>query len=397
LPYFSEQARTHGECLEKIKTRYGNGAKVLLEETVRKGGFLGLGGHEEVKMTGSYGYAAPPPARDLETAKREVLAAAGKSMPEAALQILKEIRRLSEKVEGMAGQPAVKEIREHSSLQRLEEDLFSNDFSPAFIQGMLDRVRKEFPLEELDNYEEVQKRVVLWIGEKISLYQEPELKKKPRIIVLVGPTGVGKTTTIAKLAALYGELSDGSWRHSVRLVTLDKYRIGGEYQLEKYGEIMKIPVNAVENYENLRKVLALYREGVDFVLVDTIGKSPRNYEDLGKMKAVLDACPSKAELYLCITASTKMTDIKEILKQFEPFKYKSVIITKLDETSRIGNVICALAEEEKKISFVTTGQTAVPSNIDRSSIVQLLIKLEGFAVDRDILDSRFGSHLISGA
>jgi flagellar biosynthesis protein FlhF len=74
-------------------------------------------------------------------------------------------------------------------LKKLEEDLLSNDFSPSFTKEILDRVRQEFPLESLDNYEEVQERVVLWIGEKITLYEEPEAKKKPRIIVLI-PAGL---------------------------------------------------------------------------------------------------------------------------------------------------------------------------------------------------------------
>jgi flagellar biosynthesis protein FlhF len=380
--------------MEKIKARYGNGAKVLHERYIRTGGFLGIGSHEEVEMIGTYGYTTPPPA-DLETAKRQVLAAAGKSIPEATLQtVLKEInnlggvvRVLSEKVDASISSP-VQEKREHEGLSKLEEDLLLNEFSPSFIKLILDRARREFSLEELDDYDAVQKQVILWLGEKISIYQEPEQKKKPRVIILVGPTGVGKTTTIAKIAALYGERSEDVWQHSVRLVTLDNYRIGGKQQIEKYGEIMEIPVSTVENYEGLRKLLALYRQEVDYVLVDTIGESPRNYGELGKMKAVLDACPSRAEVYLCLAASTKVSDIKEILKQFEPFKYKAVIITKLDETNRVGNIISALAEERKSISFITNGQT-VPWDIERALVIRLLANLEGFVVDRNALADHF--------
>ncbi|MDR2210286.1 MAG: flagellar biosynthesis protein FlhF [Spirochaetaceae bacterium] len=393
MPYFTEQGKTHSECLEKIRARYGSGAKVLLERTLRKGGFFGIGSYEEVEMTGTYGYA---PAPDLETAKRQVLAAAGKAAPDAALQsVLKELRSLHEKLDHRVNEtPPVQGIREHPSLQRLEEDLQANDFSPAFIRGMVERARREFPLDSLDNYEDVQKRALLWIAERITLYQEPDVKKKPRIILLVGPTGVGKTTTIAKLGALYGNRTGGQWQHSVRMITLDNYRIGGKHQIEKYGEIMEIPVSAVENYETLRKTLALYREKIDFVLVDTIGKSPRNYGELGDMKAILDACPAKAEPHLCIAASTKSSDIKEILRQFEPFKYRAVIITKLDETTGTGNVISALAEEGKSISFITTGQT-VPPDIERASVLSLLRNLEGFTVDTDVLAERFGAYLNS--
>jgi flagellar biosynthesis protein FlhF len=127
---------------------------------------------------------------------------------------------------------------------------------------------------------------------------------------------------------------------------------------------------------------------VDFILVDTIGKSPRNYGELGEMKSILEACGSKVETHLCLSASTKASDLSEILKQFEPFKYKSVIITKLDETSRVGNVISVLADLGKSVSFITNGQT-VPSDIERAQVIRFLINLEGFFINRDALSRRF--------
>ncbi|MDR0448603.1 MAG: flagellar biosynthesis protein FlhF [Treponema sp.] len=441
MPYFTEQAKTHGDCLKKINTKYGKDARVLIEKTVRKGGIFGLGSHEEVEMTGTYGLALSLPADrlpapfldrqpvpvDLETAKRQVLAAAGKTVPDVAIQtVLKEIaalngtlRNLNEKVDATIQSSWIDrgQIQElHPALQKLEEDLLLNEFTPSFVKTILEKVRKEFPLHELDDYEEVQKRIVRWIGEQILIYKEPEPvshvhaassgerkstslhpraegphgKKKPRIIVLVGPTGVGKTTTLVKLAALYGELdrNQGIWQKQVRLITLDCYRIGAEKQIEKYGEIMEVPVNSADSYDSLKQLLNLYRQDVDFILIDTIGKSPRNYTELGEMKAMLDAIPTKAEVHLCVQASTKSGDLREILKQFEPFKYKSVVITKMDETGRIGNVISILAEERKNISFLTKGQT-VPWDIERAAVIHLLVNLDGFIIDRHALVDHF--------
>jgi len=420
MPHFIERAKTRAECMAKIKSLYGQDAKVQFEKTVRTGGFLGIGSHYEVEMTGTYGYSyaqpqgayAPPaqaaakqpaPQMDLETAKRQVLAAAGKTMPDPSYQaLLREIsniggvvRDLREKIDAKAGgAQAVIQGAEHPSLQRLEEDLQLNEFTPSFIKSILERTRREFSLNDLDDYDELQKQVVLWIGEKISIYSEPEPvvqgKKKPRVIILVGPTGVGKTTTIVKLAALYGGLEQWVWQKQVRMISLDRIRIGAEYQIQRFGEMMDFPVTIVENYDAMKQVLALYRQDVDFIMVDTIGFSPRNYEDLGEMKAILAACPSRAEVHLCFPASFKPGDIREILKQYEPFKYKSVIITKLDETDRIGNIISVLAEEQKSASFITTGQIP-PVDIERASVIRFLDTLEGFTVDRGALVDHFSS------
>jgi len=106
------------------------------------------------------------------------------------------------------------------------------------------------------------------------------------------------------------------------------------------------------------------------------------------MKQLLDACGTLAELYLVIAATTKSSDISEILKAFEPFDYKSVIVTKMDETIRTGNIIGSLSEKSKSISYITNGQR-VPGYIQKASVVQFLINLEGFRVNRIKLEEKF--------
>jgi flagellar biosynthesis protein FlhF len=202
---------------------------------------------------------------------------------------------------------------------------------------------------------------------------------------------VGKTTTIAKLAAAYGVNGWGKEPLRVVMITIDGYRIAAREQLEKYGDIMQIPVAFVSDEKELRKTIAFYQDDVDLILVDTIGKSPRDAVELGKMKQFLEVCGASAEVHLAMTSGTKFSDIREILRQFAPFNYQSVVITKLDETIRVGNVISALFADGKPISYITDGQ-GVEKYIHRASVVRLLINLEGFLIDRDAIEQRFSGH-----
>ena len=173
----------------------------------------------------------------------------------------------------------------------------------------------------------------------------------------------------------------------MRIVTIDSYRIGAREQIETYAEIMQIPVSCVETHEDLRKVIDLYR-GVDLILVDTIGKSPKDSVSLAKMKKTLEACGLECETHLAVSATTKTNDLAELLRQFEPFGYSSIILTKLDETAFIGNIISVLKNRERPISYLATGQR-VPQDIERASRTRLLMNIEGFPVERQGVAERF--------
>ena len=265
--------------------------------------------------------------------------------------------------------------------------LKANDFSENYIKNILERLRKELPIEMLEDPEAVRYHVLEWIGESISIYKEDPVPRKPRIMVLVGPTGAGKTETILKLAGNYGIGTDGIPAINVRMITIGASRIYEKERLESLGNIMHIPVSCVDNKPALKKEIDLYSKEIDLFLIDTIGKSPKDSFKLGEMKEILEGCGSEAEYHLVISAGTKTRDIEDILRKFEPFNYRSVVLTKIDETVCIGNVISALAEKRKSISYITDGQS-VPGNIERASVVRLLENLDGFKVDRKKIEDR---------
>jgi len=418
--------------MQKIVGKYGPRFVVLRERTYQTPGILGLFSGEKVELefylpplrgldlplqTGTEAYAPLPageqlvfptarqqPARsdstiDFNEEKKRLLKAAGKDpdkifqqiqqeQEEAGLNqqlILDKLNAIQEQIDTGSGKI------EHPHLARIGQLLRQNDFSERYTASIMERARKELSLDTLEDFNAVQMRVVEWIGESIKIYQVPEKPGRGgvvRIMALIGPTGVGKTTTIAKLAAIYGIENAGNRPLSVRMITIDAFRIGAKEQINNYGDIMEIPVSYIDNQRDLRREIDLYREETDLILVDTIGRSPRDSVKLGEMKELLDACGSRAEIHLVMAASTKTSDMEHILQQFEPFDYQAVLLTKLDETRHIGNVISALAERGKPISYITDGQS-VPKDIKKASVVRFLINLDEFRVDREEVEKRF--------
>jgi len=389
MQYLVEEGSSHREVLEKVRARYGDAAQVLSHRTVRAAGLRGLFGHESVEITF---YLKDDAVRegekkkaDIEDEKRKLLERV--SQERALQEVLSEVRSLRETIVESASRPAAPEA-EHPTLAAIDALLCDNDFSPWYRSELLARARAELSLDALEDYEAVEQSILEWIGDTVRVPAPPR-PVKPRVLVLVGPTGVGKTTTIAKLAALHSLGIGGLPAGTVRMITIDSYRIGAVEQIEKYAGIMRVPVSVVETAQDLRETIAMYRD-TDLILVDTIGKSPRDAVKLAEMQQILDACGPSAEVYLALAATTKTQDMLDIFRQFEPFRYRGVVVTKMDETGRVGNVLSVLAETDKAVAWVTDGQK-VPQDIAPAHPLRFLMNLEGFRPNRPKLEERYGS------
>ncbi len=381
MQYFTETAYTHTEALQNIRQKYGDRAKVLTHRSIRMGGFMGMFTREGVELTGYISQESRLGGmKDLEEEKKKILSAV--KSDQTIQLVLKEVQEIKKQI---ASEASV-DHDQHETIQRVEDLLIRNDFSVKYIRKVTARIKRDFSLEELDDFDLVQNRVVEWIGEGIRPYSE-SFAIKPKILVLVGPTGVGKTTTVAKLAAIHGIAGNGMRPKNVRMITIDNYRIGARQQIETYGDIMNIPVSCVETFQDLKKQIALCQD-VDLVIIDTIGKSPKDYMKLAEMRELLDACGTSSQVYLAVSATTKTADLLEILQQFEPFKYEALVVTKLDETMHIGSLVSALEEKNKPIAYITDGQV-VPQDIARATVTELLMHLDGFRVNQERISAVF--------
>ena len=175
-------------------------------------------------------------------------------------------------------------------------------------------------------------------------------------VILVGPTGVGKTTTIAKLA---GKLSLID-KKKVGLVTVDTYRIGAIEQLRTYAEIMELPFKVVITLKEMEVALDSMKE-CDVILIDTTGRSSKNTMQLSELRAFVEKVNTK-NIHLVISSTTKNNDVEAIVNGYKVLNYSNLIITKLDETSTYGSILNILDYAKKPLSFVTIGQS-VPDDI----------------------------------
>ncbi len=240
--------------------------------------------------------------------------------------------------------------------QILIERLRENDVEEEVIESIF----KDFTDDE--NISDFLRRQ---IGEKIEINTEPLSGK----VVLVGPTGVGKTTTIAKLAGKLALIE----KKKVGLITVDTYRIGAVEQLKTYAEIMNIPFNVVITLKDMEEAVKSMKE-CDVVLIDTTGRSSKNSMQISELRAFIQKVNSK-NIHLVVSATTKNRDIESIVKGFGILEYENIIITKLDETSVYGSILNIVELAKKPISFLTTGQN-VPDDIkcfSKKEIINLIL------------------------
>jgi flagellar biosynthesis protein FlhF len=265
-----------------------------------------------------------------------------------------------------------------NEFERIYHRAKQSGMNPDHLDTIMALTAEYMPLGMRENPETLDHYFQSLVAKLITVRPEKSFQKgDQRVVMLVGSTGVGKTTSVAKLAARYGYFLEKP--HKVGLIVLDTYRMGAAEPLLQYSRMMRVDLEMAVDADELAHALASLRE-CDYILIDTMGVSPNDHTKVGKIEESLQKNRAEyaIEVILVLPSTVKYDDLHWTYDHFSPLGIDSVLFTKLDETRGLGNIFSLLYATHLPVSYVTTGQE-VPEDlrVARSDFLTQWI-LDGF-------------------
>ena len=387
--------RTEEEAVQNARKELGNGIVIMNVKNVKKKGLAGIFGARLVEVT----VALEEEGENLKKARREMPAgqttqasAPGQGNLEkdmvaarTAMNLMNEnsqsiekkldslqnllLSRIEQEDAAMRQEMAEGRETEEVAFEPTEQEKFirllyntmlENEVDEKYVNQIIDDVDKSkntnLPLDYI--LENVYQKLILKFGKAEGI--KPG-EKGPRVVIFMGPTGVGKTTTIAKIASAIAMEE----KKRIVMLTADTYRIAAAEQLRTYASILEAPFRVIYTQEEARAAIQNYSE-YDYIFLDTAGHSHQNEEQLQNLKKLLDTVADMAEYqnFLVLSATTKYKDLLRIAARYMEVTDFQLILTKLDETTSLGNLLNVKLYTDTDIAFVTCGQN-VPEDIER--------------------------------
>ena len=409
------QGRTEEEAIEKAKQEFGENAVIMnVKEVKPKGVFRAFKNstyevtaameekeqfvnpkralqntkklHDSINLSADEKIEIPKP--DAKPDFREMIqkSAANQQMPvQEEKKIEQRLDDLSNRLEeSLARTPMGEKKSEETSAKEkpaseefhfvriLYSTLLKNEVHEKYVNQILDEIEKLIrPGNSVDMIlSNVYQKLILRFGQPKTIDLSGN---KPKVLFFVGPTGVGKTTTIAKIASKYKVEYD----KKVAFITADTYRIAATEQLQVYANILDAPMSIVYTQDEMNDAIAKFAE-YDLVFVDTAGFSHKNEKQRNDMKALLGGVNEEynKEVYLVLSATTKYADLLDIVDSYREIADYKLIFTKLDETTTYGNLLNIKLYSGADLSYTTNGQN-VPDDIEVFDTQKIVKKLLG--------------------
>lgn len=400
------QGKTEAEATEKAKAEFGDDAVIMNVRVIKPKGFFSFLKSPSYEVTAAVKQKEiPAPPQMPQSFYDSINLAADEEIripPQQDGEFLQAMQQIQSARRAAAQAPRAERewtapqeyeeplVRPESFLDRLEEKpkdapaseemklirilyttLLNNEVHEKYVNQVLDEVERFIrPGNSVDMVlSSVYQKLILRFGQPKTI----ELgKSRPKVIFFIGPTGVGKTTTIAKIASKYKV----EYNKNIAFITADTYRIAAKEQLQVYANILEAPMSVVYSDTELNSKLEAY-EGYDVVFVDTAGFSHKNVNQRKDMDRLLKGLDEKyaKEVYLVLSATMKYKDLLDIVDIYHEMTDFKLIFTKLDETSSYGNILNIKLYSDSDLSYVTDGQN-VPDDIevfDTQKIVKQLL------------------------
>lgn len=389
------QGKTEEEAMTLAKKELGNSVVLMNVKQVKRKGLFSILKPQMVEVTVALEEEPVDQTANLRSAVAAVSEIAQNQVRKEETKKPEPVRRESEKETGKAEKESFEKAAEKQEERVIEEKL------NTMLQSMLEKqIGQKDGLQENEKNENVEFFKLLYnvmleneLNEKYAnqliddldrtmkpnmpidfilsnVYQKMVLKfgkshtitpaqNGPKVIYFLGPTGVGKTTTIAKLAS---KLSVEQ-KKKIALLTADTYRIAAAEQLRTYASILEVPFRVIYTAAEIRAAISDFK-GYDYILIDTAGHSQNNVELRNTMKEMIYALDEKTEkeVYLVVSATTKYRDLLSIADSYKEMTEYNLIFTKLDETTTLGNLLNLKLYTGAAMSYVTCGQN-VPDDI----------------------------------
>jgi flagellar biosynthesis protein FlhF len=366
------RAKTMKEALTRVRRDLGGDALILSAREVRRRRLFGLGPRALVEVI-----ATDTLQGEVEVTSRPgpVDQIASASSTNLHARVGEQLGRLHAMVETLSKSGHIDHLLPElpSALVPTYSQLIETDVPEVLARRLVRHVAENLEPDQFDHPDSI--RAALTDAVELSIPVAPPIRAvvgTRRVIALVGPTGVGKTTTVAKLAANF------KLAHGVRvgLITVDTYRIAAVEQLKTYAEIIDLPLAVVNDPVEMSRALDELGD-VDIVFIDTAGRSPRDEVKIRELaEFLLQARPD--EVHLVLSAVAGQRSLRSAVERFATVQVDRLILTKLDEADSLGGVLAVLGLSSRPLSYLTTGQ-AVPDDIepaDRKRLARLILRQE---------------------